>query len=254
MIDEEPKAKLNESIKQEMEDIQIIINNNDFETVIEVINDDVEKLTNNDIKSMVEHCKILKVNDKDIILEYRDIIEDEYMFESFLNYTRLFKPVKYVNDKVNENLNNKFICGLQKVCWMKIKYLHLLKEILGMDDIFDINNIKLIDLNNTEYVTTIQTIKKVYNKRDNIKAEDYTRHTMVLLYIFMLNNLIKNLKLITSSKITKGELRNKIEYSINDEVKSRLDTLRNHMNKSNIETDDKNIKETLITFLVEMKE
>jgi len=54
------------------------------------------------------------------------------------------------DDKIKESLDNKFIAGIHSNIWNKIKHLHILKNLCGLDDIFDIENFE-----NTPIIDTI---------------------------------------------------------------------------------------------------
>lgn len=233
---DDEKIKLSEDIKDKMNEVKEEINKDKFIKLV----DNVDKLDDDvdigGIKSMVDRVKILNINTKELTETYKDIIEDEYKFEQFLNYNRLNKSHEYCKTKLNEVVNNKLLCGIQSNVWNKINYIHALSYACGINNIFDFNNIQMFEKTKAN-LNLITSIKVLYNKRDKVKADDYNHDNIVKLYIFMIESLIKKLGIIKSVKSNKrDETRNKRICVIDEDNKNRYDELISIMNKNNKDT------------------
>jgi hypothetical protein len=229
---EDNVSKLDNEITEQMKTLSTTINNEKYDLLISHIeNNDEEIEPPIGIVNMLKRTEILHLTTTELIQEYRDIVEDEYKMEHFLNYNRLTKSFLYCENKLNEVVNSKMLTGIQSNVWNKIKYIHMLAQSCGIQDtLLDLDKVIVPDIKNKKVQLLIETIKVLYNKRDKVKAEDYTQEQFVKLYKFMLDNLIKNLGIIVSTKSTSGITRNKHLFSINDVEKSRYDRLIAIMN------------------------
>lgn len=222
-------VKLNDDLKQSIKQISQDIANEKFDLVKESIN---EQIKPEGISNMTKRIEILKISDAKVLDEYRDIIEDEYKFEHFLNYNRLNKSLDYCQQKLNAIVDSKMLFGVESNVWSKIKYVHMLAEVCNIkDNVFDIKNINVSDIKDEKVLKLIDTIKILYNKRDKCNADSYDVNYIIKTYKFMLDNLIKKLGLIISCKNKKGDLRDKHTYTIDKKIQQKYDRLRTMMNK-----------------------
>lgn len=184
-----------------------------------------EEPTDKCIISMKKRIDLLHLSTQELIEEYKDLVQDEYKMEHFMNYSRLNESFEYCEAKLNTIANDKMIAGLQNYSWNKVKYVHMLAQECGIkDDLFDFDSISVPDISSEKVQKLIDAIKILYNKRDVIKAEDYTQDCFVKLYKFMIDNLTKKLGLIKST-MSKGRDCRKHKYSIDRDSKTRYDKL-----------------------------
>jgi hypothetical protein len=171
---------------------------------------------------MKKRADILGLNTSELLIEYKDLVQDEYMFESFMNYNRLNKSFEYCESKIDAISDNKMITGLQSNVWFKVKYVHMLAEACGIKEkLFNFEKMECPDLRSKKVCKLILAIKTLYKKRDKVEYVDYDLVEIVKLYKFMLDSLIKKLGIIKSNK----ELRDKYIYSIDEEKAKKYDTV-----------------------------
>lgn len=165
--------------------------------------------------------------------EFRELVEDQHVLEHFFNYNGLKKSFAFCESKVQDTINMKMIAGVEKSRWFKIKYIHILAKLCGIqENLFDIKDIQMPEMTD-ENMKVIDSIKKLYDKRDKTKVSDYDIDTMQQLYKFMIDSLTKKLKLISSSKCRKsGENRDKVLYKINKGSIAKYERLIKIMNPS----------------------
>lgn len=138
---------------------------------------------------------------------------------------------------MRDTINAKMIAGVEKSRWFKIKYVHLLAKLCGIENnLFDIGDIQMPELTEKNK-KTIDSIKKLYGKRDKIETDEYDNDSITQLYKFMLDSLTKKLKLISSSRNkSRGEDRDKVTHQLNEEAINKYDKLIQIMNpQSNAE-------------------
>lgn len=178
------------------------------------------------IKCMMNRVEILKLHSAELIEEFRDLVEDEYKFEHFLNYNRLNKSLEYCETKLDEVVNGRMLTGIHSNVWSKIKYVHMLAKNCGIEDnLFNFKEIVSPNVKNKTIQKLINSIKVLYNKRDKIKTEDYSSEDFIKLYKFMLDSLIKKINIIVSKQSRCKDTRGKFIYSIDEEGKDRFDRL-----------------------------
>jgi hypothetical protein len=106
----------------------------------------------------------------------------------------------------------------------------MLADILKINHIFDIENIKMPVIND-KICSIINSIKKLYNKRDKVVTEHYNLENFIYLYVFMIDTLTKRISIIKSTKSKKDIIRDKRLYSINETNKTMYDELIDIMNQ-----------------------
>ena len=183
------------------------------------------------IKALRERCALLNLSTQEQIKEYRDVIEDPTILDHFLNYNGLHKSFDHCEYNVRDAINSKLIAGLEKTRWFKIKYVHLLAKICGIEgNLFDMDSIQVPELTD-ENKKLVDGIKKLYVKRDSVGIDDYDEDYITALYKFMLDNLIKKLKVFKSVKCKKRyEERDKYIHVIDQEKMEKYNRLIDIMN------------------------
>jgi hypothetical protein len=178
------------------------------------------------LKALKDRCDVLKINDSNDALEYREVIEDEDTMTHFLNYSRLKKSFKICQQKVDKVVDRKMSAGLEKTAWFKIKYVHMLAQICNMgEDLFALEKLTMPELTDQNKLI-ITTIKKLYDKRDKVVIDNYDLASITQLYKFMIDNLTKKLGLIKSVKINnRGEDKDKRVYKMNEDAVKKYDKL-----------------------------
>jgi len=186
---------------------------------------------------MMERCKLLNLTSVDEVIEYRELIEDPHVLDHFFNYNGLKKSLTFCETKVYHTVNAKMIAGVEKSRWFKIKYVHMLAKLCGIENnLFNIEEIVMPELSK-ENKKIIDCIKKLYRKRDATEVDEHDVDCLKDLYKFMLDSLTKKLKLYSSVKCrSRGENYNKHTLELNSDMIAKYDNLILIMNpKSNEE-------------------
>lgn len=204
------------------------IRDDKFELLLDSIHDSNVNLPAS-IQPMAERCKLLNLSSAEEVEEYREVIEDQHILEHFFHYNGLKKSFNFCEAKVRDTTNKKMVAGVHNNQWFKIKYVHLLAQICGIeDDLFAIEKIVMPELTDKN-IKLIDTVKKLYRKRDEVIQ--YDLDIIKQLYKFMLDSLTKKLKLIVSVKSKKrDENRNKHIYALDPIVVNKYDRLIEIMN------------------------
>ena len=106
----------------------------------------------------------------------------------------------------------------------------MLAKLCGIqDNLFAIEDIVMPELTEKNK-QLIESIKKLYAKRDKIKSDDYEVDAIRQLYKFMLDSLTKKLKLFSSCRSKKAVNRDKVSYLSNEEMFTKYDNLIQTMN------------------------
>ena len=189
---------------------------------------------------MKERCQLLNLTTVEEVTEYRDVVEDSLVLDQFYNYNGLKKSLEYCECKVSNTINAKMIAGVEKNKWFKIKYVHLLAKLCGIEDnLFSVEEIKMPELTEKDK-KMIKNIKTLYNKRDATEVDEYDVDSIKQLYMFMLDSLTKKLKLYSKSRSNqrgKDYIKNTIQ--INEEAVNKYDNLIVILNKRYLIDEDK---------------
>ena len=125
-----------------------------------------------------------------------------------------------------DTLNNKMIAGVEKNKWFKIKYVHTLAKLCGIENnLFSIDEMKMPTLTDKNK-NVILSIKTLYNKRDATEVDEYELDSIKQPYKFMLDSLTKKIKLFSSvkNKSRDGD-RDKLTYSLNEDAVEKYTNL-----------------------------
>jgi hypothetical protein len=108
--------------------------------------------------------------------------------------------------------------------------VHMLAKVCGVsDDLFNIDNVVMPTMNKDTNML-IDSIKKLYHKRDTVDIKDYDVDCMKSLYKFMLDHLMKKLKLFKSEKSKKyDDSRDSIKYTLNEDNVAKYNRLKTLM-------------------------
>jgi hypothetical protein len=170
------------------------------------------------VENMLKRVEILKLGTNEQLDTYREVVEDEFMFENFMSFTRLLKDKSFADSKIVEVMKNKMIAGLHCNHWVKIMYLHKMATVLNIhNNIFGLENIvepAEAVLKSEEVQTIIKNVKQLYKKRDTTPTDEYTGQHLVKLYKFLLSTEVGLLKLVESKQSKKKATRDKTTYSI----------------------------------------
>lgn len=233
-FDDETEA-LNDETKDKMEELKEEIKKTKFNKIVDNV-EDIDNMDTIGVVSMVKRVELLNLTTSEELKEYKDVIEDEYQCEHFMNYNRLIKPVEYVTSKLSKVVDDKMLSGIHTNVWNKIKYVHCMAEIGGITDLFDFANLKMPEPNK-ETIKMMTNIKLLYNKRDKTPIESYEQHNFLKLYVFMIDSLTKKIGLIKSTKLKSGKMRDMIMYTIDEDVKTKYDALIVIKNRKNEDKD-----------------
>ncbi|RYY00072.1 hypothetical protein EON78_01965 [bacterium] len=230
-------TRLNDEIKEKMNTMKLEISEQKYELLVnstigkEEMTSDEEDEDVECVKEMKKRVDILGLNTRELLVEYKDLIQDEYKFESFMNYNRLHKSFEYCEKKVDEITENKMITGIQSNVWFKVKYIHMLAKVCGIEgDLFNFEKMTCPDLRSKKVYKLILAIKTLYRKRDTVEYEDYDLDKIMKLYKFMIDGLIKKLGIIKSTKSKSKESRDQYIYSIDEDKAERFNKLVTAMN------------------------
>ena len=223
VIDKELQNQFSEQIQQNKD--------TKFDILLESLVEDDEDNKLCGVKIMRDRCNILNLSTPEHIKEYREVIEDQQILDHFFNYNGLKKPYDYCEYKINEKINMKMITGIEKDRWFKIKYIHMLAKLCGIEDkLLAVEEMQMPELNK-ENMKLITSIKKLYRKRDSIEITEYDIDTIKQLYKFMIDNLVKKLKLLSSVKNkSRDENRDKTIIRLNEKAINKYDKLIELMN------------------------
>ena len=206
------------------------IRDDKFELLVESFNDKKIILPNS-LSPMKERCNLLNFKTAEEVSEYREVIEDGNVLEHFYNYNRLHKSLKHCESKVIDTINNKMIAGVEKNKWFKIKYVHTLAKLCGIEgNLFSIDDMKMPQLTDKNKKVII-SIKTLYNKRDTKEVDEYDIDSIKQLYKFMLDSLTKKIKLFSCVRNKSREsARDKSAYSLNEDAIKKYTNLITIMN------------------------
>ena len=203
--------------------------------------DEEDKPMSKAVENMIKRVDILKLSNSEQLDLYRDLIEDEYMFDDFMNFTRLLKDKYIADSKVVEVMKGKMVAGLHSNVWIKIMYIHKIADVLNIHNkVFNLDGIvepAESVIKSEEVQTIINNVKQLYKKRDVTPSRDYTGYDMVKLYKFMLNAEVGLLKIIKSEQSKKKATRDKISYVIVEDTFKKymdlVDIMRKGLGKFN---------------------
>lgn len=223
-------AKMDKAINIQMNEMTTEIKDEKYNLLLESFQDS-EMILPSSISPMKKRCELLNLTTVDEVNEYRELIQDGNILEHFFNYNGLNKGLDFCEFKIQETINNKMIAGVEKNRWFKIKYVHMLGQLCGIENnLFGIDEIIMPELNKKN-INIINSIKKLYNKRDTVETNDYDLGSVQQLYKFMLDSLTKKLKLYSSSQCrSRGEDRGKTYYKLNNDNITKYDNLIQIMN------------------------
>ena len=107
----------------------------------------------------------------------------------------------------------------------------MLAKLCGIEDkLLAVEEMQMPELNK-ENMKLITSIKKLYRKRDSIEITEYDIDTIKQLYKFMIDNLVKKLKLLSSVKNkSRDENRDKTIIRLNEKAINKYDKLIELMN------------------------
>lgn len=222
---------LNKEIANEMKIVSEEIKDEKFNLLVSYIEDKSEnKIPNNAIKKMVERVELLKLNTSELVEEYREVIEDENIFDFFMNFTRLHRSFEYCEDKLKQIVSNKMGFGLERNVWNKIKYIHMLSKHLKINNLFALHEIKEPEKTD-ELENIILSVKKLYDKRDSLTFAKYKLKDYIKLYKFLIDKVIDGLSLFSSKRSNKrDETRSLTIYSVKQDVYDRYKKLMDIFN------------------------
>jgi hypothetical protein len=211
-----------------------------------VIDDIKDEIYNAFLESGITENEQLKNNllilaldesiDKDIFIEYKDIITDKFETENHLNIIRLLKDEPYINNKIAEQNKNTFNISSLNSSYNKIKLLIQLEKDMRLGRL-DINfdKAEYFDMNDKRY----QLIKKVFRIS---KATPTTKLLLFQLYITMIKN-IGGTDIIISKQTGQKDNRTRI-YNLN------TDTIMKHIKLNKLKNPRlNNYDEDIITLL-----
>eukprot|EP00981_Chlorochromonas_danica_P012466 scaffold4966_cov168-Ochromonas_danica.AAC.1 len=215
------------------------INDENYKEVINAIteNEEEEDLSQG-LTKLKSRADILKLDTEELMLEYRDLVEDEYKFDQFLNYSRLHKSYEYCQAKLNDTISRKMLGNVHNNAWNKIKYIHLFATECSIEnDLLNIEGI-VIPENRKKLNVIINSIRTLYRKRDKLDETEYDDVEIVKLYKFMIDHMIKKLGLFSSKRIKVRGAKDSYKHTINKKEKTRLDKLIRRMNPDQSMSDE----------------
>eukprot|EP00981_Chlorochromonas_danica_P009100 scaffold2503_cov158-Ochromonas_danica.AAC.1 len=225
------RVRLENELKEDMKEMTKTINDENYKEVINAITENEEKEDlSQGLTKLKSRAEILKLDTEELMLEYRDLVEDEYKFDQFLNYSRLHKSYDHCQAKLNDTISRKMLGNVHNNAWNKIKYIHLFaKECIIENDLLNIEGI-VIPENRKKLNVIINSIRTLYRKRDKLDETEYDDVEIVKLYKFMIDHMIKKLGLFSSKRIKVRGAKDSYKHTINKKEKTRLDKLMRRMN------------------------
>ena len=205
--------------KKEMEKNRTIINESIFN---KYINDtDFTKQEYSDINDVLSFLN-LPIN-KTLILEYKDIILDQFKLIEHLNIIKFFKDDNYINTKISEIENKSLSIKCFDSPYHKIKILRQLEQLNKLS--FQNLNFTNIDLTQTFKCNNWEYVKKLFRTE---KKQPQNLEEFKPLYIQFVKNITSS-KLIESKQVTINDKRIRM-YTINQNLINYHIKLNNYSN------------------------
>jgi hypothetical protein len=180
--------------------------------------DDIDIYDVDEFKPILNRCKFLDIFTAEMALEYEFLICDEFKFQNFFTFIKMFKKVDALNDKTKNSDNfeiKKFDDTTNKIL--------LIRKFETSNNItpYDINLLCSPDVQINITNDNFSFIKKLF-RCDKAMPKD--TNELKKLYIGMLKNIFGNFNIINSSQKTNSNNKNSkaTKYIFNDELLNKL--------------------------------
>lgn len=175
---------IKDDIKENMKTKRIIIENNLIEEYIQTDKKDIKKF--DFIRKNIENLNL----PLDKVLEYSDIISDNYKITNYFNTITLFKTDDVINDKINMLVKKCFDIKILTMTPNKIKFIRKIENLYKIKP-FDVEyfNDRKNGINNIDFSKELfNEYKKIFgSKRVNIPKNVYTLGSI---YRDMIRNVV----------------------------------------------------------------
>ena len=220
--------KLNKTTKGQDEEIIKEKLKNEFDIVI---NNNFNNNKVNSLSTMDDRLKFLNITNETDAEEFKDILQDEHKFNSFLNFSRLQKNKEYIIKKLNIASENLPPFKLITNIYYKIKLIFELEEFLKIER-FNIE----IDKTSTFENIPIELNKKI-NSSFRCKETPTNSYEAKIYYVNKLKNLINKLDIIKTDKKQENKKRTQV-YLINKPNFEKFIKLNNIFSNPKIKIDE----------------
>ena len=213
------KQDLNNPVKKQMNEEYKASNIDVFNRLIERMKaDDIDIYDVDEFKPILNRCKILDIFTAEMALEYEWLINDEFKFQNFFTFIKMFKKVDTLNDK-SKNSDNFNIKKMDDTT-NKILLIRKFESDSGITP-YDINFSCSPDVQISITYDEFSFIKKLF-RCDKAMPKD--TNELKKLYIGMLKNIFVNFNIINSSQKTNSNNKNSKAtiYIFNDELLNKL--------------------------------
>ena len=213
------KKDLNKPVKSQMNEEYKASNIDVFNRLIERMRaDDIDIYDVDEFKPILNRCKFLDIFTAEAALEYQFLINDEFKYQNFFTFIKMFKKVDALNDKTKNSDNfeiKKFDDTTNKIL--------LIRKFESDNGItpYDINLLCSPDVQINITNDNFLFIKKLF-RCDKAMPKD--TNELKKLYIGMLKNIFGNFNIIKSSQKTNSKDKKKTitTYEFNDELINSL--------------------------------
>lgn len=199
-----------ESFEQELEEVLVEHKKHEITELEGIIEEEFknEKTGN----YLIKRCQYLKINDAESVNRYKNVIQDNNLFETVQRFEKTLRSKKYIQDKIRDLKSQKYTVEVCDNSYTKVLLLRLFEETFDIDPL-NINDFRMKESkieNKKEIWDLIQSVKRTFrltsvllDSVDNIKSA----------YIKMLKHLVGGLKIFKGSRLTiDGEKKRTTKY------------------------------------------
>ena len=193
------KAKNEEEFKEE----------NNIQVKNEAKNNDENKAT----AQFLNRMKFINITDRETAEKYDDIIKDPFKFNNYLNFIRLLKEDKYINDKLNKENTSQPKFKAVFTNYYKISLLSKIEKEM---------NIKRFEVNKLEEDKVFKLSDELNKKvNSSFRCSEFptTFNECIVYYINKIKHLLDFINIFNCERIQTNKKRERL-YTINqDEFK-----------------------------------
>ena len=205
------RQDLNKPVKKQMNDEYKALTADTFNKLIERMKaDDITIYDVDEFKPILNRCKFLDIFTAEMALEYEFLINDEFKFNQFFIFIKMFKKVDALNDKSknSDNFNIKKIDDTTNKVLL-IRKFEKDNGITPYDVNFSCSPEVQINITNDNF----SFIKKLF-RCDKAMPKD--TNELKILYVGMLKHIFGNFNIINSVKKKASNNKTITTYILND--------------------------------------
>lgn len=204
------EMKENEDFKKEKEEE----NNFKVKNEEEIIKNEVKNNDENKANTQfLNRMKFLNITDRETAEKYDDIIKDPFKFNNYLNFIRLLKEDKYINDKLNKETTSQPKFKAVFTNYYKISLISKIEKEMN------IKRFEVCKLENDKAFKLSDELNKRVNSSFRCSEFPATFNECIAYYINKIKHLLDFINIFNCKQIQKNKKRER-HYTINqDEFK-----------------------------------